>query len=56
MSVLPEEKKSGFQKAELNDPTDALTQFYTNRDPREFATEERNGTEVLVEKSRCRWG
>jgi len=54
--VLPEEKKSRLQKEDFDDPTDALTQFYTNRDPREFATDERNGVEVLAEKFRGRWG
>ncbi|ELZ96641.1 transposase [Haloferax sulfurifontis] len=56
MFVLPEEKKSRLQKEDFDDPTDALTQFYTNRDPREFATKERNGAEVLAEKFRQRWG
>jgi len=56
MFVLPEEKKSRLQKEDFDDPTDALTQFYTNRDPREFATKERNGAEVLAEKFRGRWG
>ena len=56
MFVLPEEKKSRLQKEDFDDPTDALTQFYTNRDPREFATDERNGAEVLAEKFRGRWG
>jgi hypothetical protein len=54
MFVLPEEKKSRLQQEDFDDPTDALTQFYTNRDPREFATDERNGAEVLAEKFRQR--
>lgn len=53
--VLPEEKKSRLQKEDFDDPTDALTQFYTNCDPRDFATEDRNGAEVLAEKFRGRW-
>ena len=56
MFVLPEEKKSRLQKEDFDDPTDALTQFYTNRGPREFATKERNGAEVLAEKFHQRWG
>jgi hypothetical protein len=54
--VLPEEKKSRLQKEDFDDPNDALTQFYTSRNPREFATKERNGAEVLAEKFRGRWG
>jgi len=56
MCVLPEEKKSRLQQEEPDDPTEMLTQFYTNRDPREFATADRSGAEVLAEKFRRRWG
>jgi hypothetical protein len=53
---IPEEKNSRLQKEDFDDLTDALTQFYTNRDPREFATDERDGAEILAEKFRGRWG
>jgi hypothetical protein len=52
MFVLPEEKNSRLQKGDFDDPTDALTQFDTSRDPREFATDERDGAERLAEKFR----